>query len=433
MGLRIGVLGSAFSPITRAHLLIALQAALQAKLDKVILTPSADSRKDKVISLNSEHRWNMVNLAIEDSPLNQYGEPLFIADRYEMDNTEDKQYSYFTMEHYKKQYPNDELFFILGADILEDLPTWTFGKEFLENNKFVVFQRQGKDINETFQNDEYLDSLKSKFYIINKGISFEISSSYIRNKFAKKENPQYLLSEKVYEYIINNKIYNSENYLNNKNECKKRIGIFGSGFDPVTIPQLYTALEVAKKMKLEKVIFVPSSRNRNDKQMVLSEEHRWNLLQLALEDSPKNMNGEPLFEVSDFEMKSIGGQQYTYYTMQYFRKKYHDHEVFFIIGEDVIQDISRWNWRSGKKLVEENQFIVMKREGYDINQAIANDAFLRYNSYGKFNLIYKDISLEVPYDYIKEDFENGGNPKYLLPTKCHDYIVQNKLYTITKH
>jgi nicotinate-nucleotide adenylyltransferase len=426
---RVGTFGSAFNPITRAHLWSALQVALEMRLDKIIFMASSDKRKDKHITMPSEHRWNLLNLAIQDSPMNQYGEPLFEVDRYEMDNTEDKQFSYYTMEYLKEKYPNDEVFFILGYDVLKDLSSWTLGKEVIENNKFIVIERKGLEIADIFKNDDFLNHHKERFSIIKKGISFEMSSSYIRSKFSKGENPQYLLEEKCYKYIIENKLYDSEIYINKIKSSKKRIGIFGSGFDPITIPELNIALEIATKMELEKVIFVPSSESRTDKKMTLSEEDRINSINLSIANCPKNKNGEPLFEVSKYEIDVFAGLQYTYLTMKYFKNEYKDYEVYLMIGEDVVKEIPT-SWMFGRDLINQNQFIVMKRIGHDISDTIANNAFLRYHAFNKFTVVENDLELDIPNDYIKEDFSMGGDPKYLLPIECYNYIINNNLFNM---
>lgn len=60
------------------------------------------------------HRWNMLQMAIEN-------DERFIADRYEMDQEAWKIYTYDTMEYFKQLYPNDEVYFIMGADLLVDI------------------------------------------------------------------------------------------------------------------------------------------------------------------------------------------------------------------------------------------------------------------------------------------------------------------------
>ena len=57
----------------------------------------------------------MLRLAATDSNI-------FEIDDYEIKAASGKQYSYFTMEYFREKYPGDELFFLMGADLLAELP-----------------------------------------------------------------------------------------------------------------------------------------------------------------------------------------------------------------------------------------------------------------------------------------------------------------------
>jgi len=52
-----------------------------------------------------------------------------------------------------------------------------------------------------------------------------------------------------------------------------KIGIYGSSFDPITNIHLWTASTIAHRCKLDRVIFLPSSNQRTDKQMHISDRH----------------------------------------------------------------------------------------------------------------------------------------------------------------
>ena len=65
-----------------------------------------------------------------------------------------------------------------------------------------------------------------------------------------------------------------------------KIGIYGSSFDPITNVHFWTASTVAHRAKLDKVIFLPCASNRIDKQLQTEDEHRWNMIQLAIKDNP---------------------------------------------------------------------------------------------------------------------------------------------------
>lgn len=198
--MRIGIFGSAFDPVTNGHLWAAKTAMRCMELDKVIFVPSSDQRGDKNRKLSSNiHRLNMVNLAIK----NQRG---FEANDIEMNSPADKQFTYYTMEHFKEN-PNDEIFFIMGADNLIDIKRWCRYEELVERNKFIVLSRNCYDMQEIIKENSILSRFRENFYLINRGYGLDISSSFIRHEFENGNNPNEFLPMRCYDYIIENRLY----------------------------------------------------------------------------------------------------------------------------------------------------------------------------------------------------------------------------------
>jgi len=201
-----------------------------------------------------------------------------------------------------------------------------------------------------------------------------------------------------------------------------KIGIYGSSFDPITNVHLWTASTVAHRCKLDRVIFLPSSNQRLDKQMHISDKHRWNLVRMAIKGNDK-------FVADDYEMRQYSWDIATYLTMEHFKEKYPDDEVYYIMGADLLVDIGEGKWKKSKELVQENKFIVMARNGIDMLAAIAKSPILRNVDDGKtFHLIDKGLAMEISSTYIREEFQKEGEPRYLLPESCYQYIKTNHLY-----
>lgn len=200
-----------------------------------------------------------------------------------------------------------------------------------------------------------------------------------------------------------------------------RIGIYGSSFDPITNVHLWTASTVAHRCKLDKVIFLPCSNKRKDKTIKTEDKHRWNMLHLAIAKDDR-------FIADSYEMDQEGWNIYTYDTMKYFRGKHPEDEIHFIMGADLLVDIGAGLWKKGDALVTENKFIVMARHGVDMLSTISRSPILRNNDDGRFHLIDKGLAMEISSTYIREEFAMGGEPRYLLPNACYDYIKENHLY-----
>lgn len=197
--------------------------------------------------------------------------------------------------------------------------------------------------------------------------------------------------------------------------------MYGSAFDPITNVHLWTASTIFHRKKLDKMLFLPSSKERRDKSLKSDDEHRIRMIQLAIADDSR-------FELSTEELDAPIGKQYTYFTMQRLKEKYSNDELFFVMGADILVNIGKGSWVQGEKLVEEHQFIVMARDGIDMLKTISKSPLLRNADDGRFHLVDKGLAMEISSTYIREEFSRGGEPRYLLPESCYQYILNNQLY-----
>ena len=108
--MKIGIMGGTFDPIHNGHLMLG-QAAYEAfGLDRVWYMPNGNP-PHKETSINGtaiKDRAEMVRLAI--APHRNFRLEMYEANR------RDVSYSYSTMEYFKGIYPEDEFYFIIGAD-----------------------------------------------------------------------------------------------------------------------------------------------------------------------------------------------------------------------------------------------------------------------------------------------------------------------------
>ena len=157
--------------------------------------------------------------------------------------------------------------------------------------------------------------------------------------------------------------------------------------------------------------------------MHTDDHHRWNMVQMAIKDNPK-------FIADDYEMKQEAWKITTYQTMKYFKEQFLEDDIFFIMGADLLVDIGEGKWSNADLLIQENKFIVMARNGIDMLRAISKSPILRNNDDGStFHLLDKGIAMEISSTYIREEFKLGGEPEYLLPYSCYNYIKKHSLYT----
>ena len=191
-----------------------------------------------------------------------------------------------------------------------------------------------------------------------------------------------------------------------------KIGIFGGSFNPPHKMHKKIALELIKKHYVDKVIFVPTGNKYKYKNNLLSDNIRLEMLKLMCIDNEK-------LEVSDYELKEQ--VVYTYETLDYFKNKYKDDEIYFICGTDNLSYIDKW--KKGEYILSNNKILVIKRNTDDINTLLN-----KYKDY-KDNIIVTDIKEnEISSTKIREMIYNNKRAGVYLDKKVYSYIKDNNLY-----
>lgn len=105
-----------------------------------------------------------------------------------------------TINQFKRKNKNTEVCLLIGADKLRKLHKWNGIDSIIDSLNIIVAVRQGFDINDIIDNDEWLTKHKDKFIVINPDQeAFDISSSLIRDRFFKGESYKELMNEGPYE------------------------------------------------------------------------------------------------------------------------------------------------------------------------------------------------------------------------------------------
>ncbi|MCF0218017.1 MAG: nicotinate-nucleotide adenylyltransferase [Malacoplasma sp.] len=115
----------------------------------------------------------------------------------------------------------------------------------------------------------------------------------------------------------------------------KKIIIFGGTFDPVHKGHIEIANKALKKIKADKLFFVPCNTHPDQKQINATCEQRLDMLYIATQ---KNLR----FDVSDFELKRHA-VSYSVDTVSYFQQNYSDCELYFLIGQDQLNQFKNWH------------------------------------------------------------------------------------------
>lgn len=136
---RIGLIGGTFDPIHMGHLIAAEWARDAFALERVIFIPAGDPpHKELAAVTDAQHRYVMTMLATLTNPH-------FSVSRVELDR-EGKSFTYDTLSFFREQWGSDvDLFFIMGADSLADLPNWHRPQEIVQLAQLIVATRPDWD------------------------------------------------------------------------------------------------------------------------------------------------------------------------------------------------------------------------------------------------------------------------------------------------
>jgi nicotinate-nucleotide adenylyltransferase len=197
---RIGILGGTFDPIHTGHLILAEETRVALALDRVLFVPAALPwrKADRVIAAGKD-RLVMVELAIA-------GNPAFAASSIEL-TREGPTYTADTLEQLRSELGvGAELWFIIGADALIDLPYWKDPERILAQARLAVAGRPGYSLDEEARVERLLPGLRTGIDRVPMPL-IEISSTELRRRVAQGISVRYRLPEAVVEYIAEQQLY----------------------------------------------------------------------------------------------------------------------------------------------------------------------------------------------------------------------------------
>jgi nicotinate-nucleotide adenylyltransferase len=201
MGKRLGLMGGTFDPIHHGHLAIAEVARVEYGLDRVVFIPAGDPPHKQGLAVTpAERRYEMALLATASNPC-------FECSRRELDR-EGPSYAVTTIREYRAEGgPDQELFFITGADAILEILTWHEADAVVQLCRFIAATRPGYDL-------ERLRGALPPAYL--ERIDFldapglQISSTDLRRRVRDGRPIRYLVPELVEAYIRKGLLYRDE-------------------------------------------------------------------------------------------------------------------------------------------------------------------------------------------------------------------------------
>ncbi|MGN1166788.1 MAG: nicotinate-nucleotide adenylyltransferase [Lachnospiraceae bacterium] len=203
--MKIGIMGGTFDPIHNGHLMIAKTAYSQFHLDEIWFLPNGNPphKSQSDIGSDVENRVEMVEMAIEGC--NNFRLELYEAEKKSVS------FSFETMEHFAKSYPEHEFFFIIGADSLFSIEKWVHPERlFLTCTILAAYRDEIDTKEEMYAQINYLQNKYNAKIKLLVSPLIKISSSEIRMYCMNRKDISGLVPENVREYIRKEGLYESK-------------------------------------------------------------------------------------------------------------------------------------------------------------------------------------------------------------------------------
>ena len=185
-------MGGTFDPIHHGHLVAASEVQSLFNLDEVVFVPTGQpwQKAEREVS-PAEHRYLMTVVATASNPR-------FTVSRVDIDR-DGPTYTIDTLRDLRAARPDDELFFITGADALAQILSWKDADELFELAHFIGVTRPGYELSES--------GLPEDRVTLQEVPAMAISSTDCRDRVADGEPVWYLVPDGVVQYINKYALY----------------------------------------------------------------------------------------------------------------------------------------------------------------------------------------------------------------------------------
>lgn len=200
---KIGIFGGTFDPIHYGHLTIGQLALEVCQLDELYFVPAGNPpHKASQNVTEAIHRLTMVKMAVSSHSQ-------FRVCDYEI-NRKNPSYSMHLLTSFREQFPEDELYLVMGADSFLELELWYHYQELFSLVHMVVMDREGSD---TLSLEEKANHYKRDYQAditLITGICLDVSSSMLRQRVRNHLSLTHLTTENVVRYIDEEQLYQKQ-------------------------------------------------------------------------------------------------------------------------------------------------------------------------------------------------------------------------------
>ncbi|MGH3700477.1 MAG: nicotinate-nucleotide adenylyltransferase [Pseudonocardiaceae bacterium] len=194
-GSRLGVMGGTFDPIHHGHLVAASEVQARFELDEVVFVPTGIpwQKEGRAVS-PAEDRYLMTVIATASNPR-------FSTSRVDIDR-QTPTFTVDTLTDLRTQFPDQEMFFITGADALAQILSWKRVEELFDLAHLVGVTRPGFHLDGQHLPDRAVSLVEVP--------AMAISSTECRQRVAVGLPVWYLVPDGVVQYISKRGLYRAD-------------------------------------------------------------------------------------------------------------------------------------------------------------------------------------------------------------------------------
>lgn len=189
---KIGLFFGSFNPVHNGHMIIANYMVTKTDLNEVWMVVSPHNPlKEKLSLANDYDRLHLVNLAIGDNLRIKSSNIEFSLPK--------PSYTIDTLTYLSEKLPDNEYVLLMGGDNLSSLHKWKNYELILNRYKIYVYKRPDYSLDNiiSHENVKSFDDVPL----------MHISATYIRDCIKNNFSVEYLVPDKVFQYLNGSSLY----------------------------------------------------------------------------------------------------------------------------------------------------------------------------------------------------------------------------------